>query len=69
MPGYSCFFLRPDGLVAAREEFEAETDSEAVIVARALYAERPTRDGLELWEDKRCVHCEDEVRPRVAARG
>ena len=55
MHGYSCLFLRPDGRVAAREEFEAETDSDAVIVARALYAERVARDGLELWADTRRV--------------
>ena len=47
--------------VAAKEEFEAETDSDAVIVARALYAERAARDGLELWEDTRRVLSEDEV--------
>ena len=55
MHGYSCLFLRSDGCVAAREEFEAETDGDAVIVARALYAERVARDGLELWEDTRRV--------------
>jgi hypothetical protein len=59
MHGYSCLFLRPDGCVAAKEEFEAETDNDAVILARALYAERAARDGLELWEDTRRVLCED----------
>jgi hypothetical protein len=59
MLGYSCFFLQPDGCVAAREEFEAETDNDAVIVAQALYAERAARDGLELWADTRRVLCED----------
>ena len=58
MHGYSCLFLRPDGRVAAREEFEAETDSDAVIVAHALYAERIACDGLELWEDTRRVLAE-----------
>jgi hypothetical protein len=59
MHGYRCLFLQPDGCVAAREEFEAETDNDAVIVARALYAERAARDGLELWEDTRRVLSED----------
>jgi len=59
MHGYSCLFLRRDGCVAEREEFEAETDSDAVIVARALYAERAARDGLELWEDTRRVLSEE----------
>lgn len=60
MHEYSCVFLQPNGCVAAREEFEAETDNDAVIVARALYAERAARDGLELWEEARRVHAEDE---------
>jgi hypothetical protein len=59
MHEYSCLFFQPDGGVAAKEEFEAETDNDAVIVARALYAERPARDGLELWEDTRRVLGED----------
>ncbi|HEX3972955.1 MAG TPA: hypothetical protein VHX19_16625 [Stellaceae bacterium] len=60
MHGYSCLFLQPDGGVAAREEFEAETDNDAVVVARALYAERAARDGLELWDEARRIHSEDE---------
>jgi len=68
MHGYRCFFLRPDGGVAAREEFEAETDSDAVIVARALYAERAARDGFELWSDTRRILSEDEHAPGAAAR-
>ncbi|HXR85876.1 MAG TPA: hypothetical protein VN728_02850 [Stellaceae bacterium] len=59
MHGYRCLFLRPDGCEAAREEFEAESDNDAVIVARALYAERVARDGLELWEDTRRVLAEE----------
>jgi hypothetical protein len=59
MHGYNCRFLLPDGCIAASERFEAETDQDAVIVARALYAERAARDGLELWEDARRVHAED----------
>jgi hypothetical protein len=67
MLGYSCLFLHRDGRSADREEFEAETDSDAVIVARALYAERAAREGLELWADKRCIHCEDELAPSAIA--
>lgn len=59
MHGYRCLFLQPDGCIVAREEFEAETDGDAVIVARALYAERAARDGLELWEDTRRVLSEE----------
>ena len=59
MHEYRCLFLQADGCVAAREEFEAETDNDALIVARALYAERAARDGLELWEDTRRVHSEE----------
>lgn len=55
MHGYRCLFLQQDGCIGAREEFEAETDNDAVIVARALYAERAARDGIELWEDQRRV--------------
>jgi hypothetical protein len=64
---YRCFFLRPDGRVAARREFEAESESDAVIVARALYAERAARDGLELWDGNRCVYFEDEKEPSAGA--
>jgi hypothetical protein len=59
MHGYRCLFLQSDGCVAALEEFVAETDKDAVIVARALYAERAARDGLELWDDQRRVLSED----------
>jgi hypothetical protein len=44
-----------NGCVAAREEFEAETDNDAMIVAHALYAERAVRNGLELWDDQRRI--------------
>jgi hypothetical protein len=63
MGAYESVFLGPDGGVAARRQFQAASDSEAVIIARALYAERATRDGMELWEDTRRVYTEDEVQP------
>ncbi len=68
MHGYQCLFLQPDGRVAAREDFEAETDSDAVIVARALYAERAARDGFALWRDTRRILSEDEDSRGAAAR-
>lgn len=55
---YRCYFLGADGRIVARREFQAAGDSEALIMARVFYAEHPTRDGFELWENKRRVHHE-----------
>jgi hypothetical protein len=69
MAEYCSVFLKPDGRVAARRDFQAESDDEAVIIARAAYAERANRDGLAVWQGERRVYCEDceseseEVRP------
>jgi hypothetical protein len=69
MAEYRSVFLTLDGRVAARRDFQAENDDEAVIIARALYAERANRDGLALWQGERRVYCEDcesvpeEIRP------
>jgi hypothetical protein len=59
MTEYHFVLLTPDGHEAARRDFQAESDADAVIIARAFYAERATRDGLTLWQGARCVYCED----------
>jgi len=61
MVEYSCYFLGPNQRVISRADFEAESDSDAIIEARALYAERATRDGFELRQDQRLVLAEDHV--------
>lgn len=59
MVEYCSVFLQPDGGAAARRVFQAENDDDAIITARALYAERANRDGLALWQGERRVYCED----------
>ena len=61
MVEYSCYFLGPNQRVISRANFEAESDSDAIIDARALYAERATRDGFELRQDHRLVLAEDHI--------
>lgn len=58
MLDYRCYFLGSDGRIAARREFQAANDSEAVEMARGFYAQHSARDGFELWENKRRVHHE-----------
>lgn len=67
MVEYTCYFLGPNQRVIARETFEAESDSDALIEARALYAERATRDGFELRQNQRLVHSEDHVTYAIAS--
>ncbi|HEY3919600.1 MAG TPA: hypothetical protein VGL83_17560 [Stellaceae bacterium] len=59
MAVYTCYFLGPDKRVVMRQDFEAESDEDALIDTRALYAERATRDGFELWNRERCVYSEE----------
>lgn len=63
MTTYRCDFLGPDGRLAAQRTFEADSDDDAIIVARALYAERASRDGIELWQNGRRVYEEDALLP------
>lgn len=56
---YRCYFLEPDGRIAGRHEFTADTDADALTVARTFYAERMVRHGFELWGNMRCVHREE----------
>lgn len=71
MVEYCSVFLLSDGRVAARRDFQAENDDDAIIIARAFYAERASRDGLALWQGERRVYCEDcekEVRAPAGSR-
>ena len=56
---YRCYFLGPDGRIAGRREFTADTDAEALTMARSFYAESATLHGFELWGNMRCLHRED----------
>jgi hypothetical protein len=47
--------LDPEGRIIARREFHADSDREALIAARVLYARRAMRHGFELWEKRRHV--------------
>jgi hypothetical protein len=52
---YRCYFLGRNGSINARREFKAASDAEALMTARALYAEHAVGDGFELWENRRRV--------------
>jgi 1,2-phenylacetyl-CoA epoxidase PaaB subunit len=56
MPEYRCYFLTQDGHFAAREDFTAPNDEQAIERARSLYLRRdPPHHGFELWENRRIV--------------
>ena len=59
MPGFRCYFYGSDNHIIAREEYTAATDEQAIVEARAWYAERKSKDRLEIWEGARFVYGED----------
>jgi hypothetical protein len=56
MAGYHCYFLDVDGHIEARDDFDADTDEDAIILALARYAKRPAWNGLELWRGKDVIY-------------
>lgn len=53
MPAYRCYFLDVGGHILSVRNIIAETEEEALSVARAVYAERLQHNGFELWQDVR----------------
>jgi hypothetical protein len=50
MAGYRLYFLNEAQRIAAREEFEADTDKSAITIARQRYNVRSEfNSGFELW--------------------
>ena len=64
MNEYRCYFLRPPTLrfgspssIDTTEEFRAETDDQARLVADTMYRKRSDQaHGYELWQGSRLVH-------------
>jgi len=62
MAGYRLYFLNAGRHIAAREEFEADSDEAAIASARRRYNARSDfSSGFELWcGDRRLVPNRDE---------
>jgi len=64
MADYRCYFLRPAKLVLgaptsidATEEFLADTDEQARLMAEAWYRQRQNQiHGFEVWRGTKLVH-------------
>ena len=61
MAGYRLYFLDATGRIAARDEFEADSDESAIAIARRRYnASSDFSSGFELWcGDRRLVPGQD----------
>jgi hypothetical protein len=56
MAGYRLYLLNETQPIAAREEFEADSDENAITIARQRYNARPDFNwGFELWCGARLV--------------
>jgi hypothetical protein len=56
MVGYRLYFLNDAQHIAAREEFEAQSDESAITIARQRYNGRTDfNSGFELWCGDRLV--------------
>ena len=53
---YRCCFLDRDDTVAALEEIEADTLTEAREQAWAMLTGRPHHAAIEVWLNSRCVY-------------
>jgi|SwirhisoilCB3_FD_contig_51_2726534_length_334_multi_2_in_0_out_0_1 hypothetical protein len=61
MLGYRCYFLGKESRILARQDFYADSDTEALTTARSLVLEKKPYGGFELWEGIRYLHSEDHV--------
>jgi len=61
MSGYRLYFLSEAQRIAAREEFEADSDDSAITIAHQRYNARPDfNSGFELWCGDRLVFPEQD---------
>jgi len=67
VPSYRCYFYGRDNHIIGREEYNAATDEQAIVDARAWYAERKSKDGFEVWERDRFVYGEDRPNHPIVA--
>ena len=61
---YRLCLLGAQGRIAAVQRFNADTDEEALSVARVLVKGRPQLSGFELWDGGRKVAAESSKRER-----
>ncbi|HKF71544.1 MAG TPA: hypothetical protein VKB68_07335, partial [Stellaceae bacterium] len=54
---YYCIFIGSPGLNESLG-LECETDTQAVIAARQMFARRPQHEAFEVWRGRRRVHAE-----------
>jgi len=57
MPGYRTYFMDSKDHIAHHEQFLAESDAEALGVARKLFSATDYA-AFELWQERRHIHRE-----------
>jgi hypothetical protein len=62
MTAYRCFLLGQSGKAESLEKIDAETDWEAVELARLTLERHPQGSAFELWRDTRCIFLEPRKR-------
>jgi hypothetical protein len=55
---YRCYFLDEESRIFERQDFEANSDAEAIAIARTFAWEHKPR-RFEVWEGTRYFHGED----------
>ena len=65
MASYRCYFRGLTGRFGSRHDFDAETDDEAIAIARRLYAGEEVKSGFELWNGAQLVLAEMTVRDKI----
>ncbi len=63
MADYRCFLLGQGGKAETLEKIDAETDWEAVELARLTLERHPKQLAFELWRDTRCIFLEPKKQP------
>ena len=62
---YRCYIRASSGHFGSRHDFHADSDDEAIVRARALYAEEEVKAGFELWNGAQLVIAETEVENKI----
>jgi hypothetical protein len=65
MTAYRCFLLGQGGKAVSVEKIDAETDWEAIELARVTLERHTEHSAFELWRETRCIFME----PKKPAAG
>jgi len=68
MAAYRLYYLDVERRIFAFDQIHANSDAEALAVARITAPERPHARAWELWHQSRCIHTEDKGSTGEAAR-